>query len=388
MTRHHLLAVWNPTYGRDAMESHLRVLQQAVREYRSGRCKEEDVYVWWGKVRSQNRLVPIPHAEEIANLATESHRDDPGPETHVYLTDFQSLYVAHLGEVRRDDPGAKSRKERERTPSYYRKDHLECDFWFRLWDIRRLVGNDLPIVAHELRKLRNTRHDLRPVSPYGGMVDLPLLVTETEGKRYFDRAFREQYAGGKFWVEFDTERTGVGEMERELRENLFGDAVWQSFGPTTRLFLATAEKLWRDHSHDPAFDCASVLLEYCKALEVRCNWILRHALDGAPPEFRFLNVNGRSVDVTEGYQLNLRVMAKLIGGDKAMVTFLGKRLEHGAWFTGQLPSVLDKLAEDRGTAAHDKAPDRAAVAQWRQELCGIGYDGHFVNLARVKVKGR
>src|SRR5690606_16834386 len=138
--------------------------------------------------------------------------------------------------------------------------------------------------------------------------------------------------------------------------------------------------------HDPAFDCASVLLEYCKALEVRCNWILRHALDGAPPELRFLNVNGRSVDVTDGHQLNLRELAKLIGSEREMANYLAKRLEHGPWFAGNLPSVLDELAEHRGPAAHQDPLDRSVVSHWRQQLCGIGCEGHFVNLARVKVK--
>ena len=45
MTRPHLLAVWNPTYGRDPMEAHLRVLRQAVREFRAGECGEDGVFV-------------------------------------------------------------------------------------------------------------------------------------------------------------------------------------------------------------------------------------------------------------------------------------------------------------------------------------------------------
>jgi hypothetical protein len=387
MTRPHLLAVWNPSYGRDAMEAHVRVLQQAVREFRAGRCSEDDVYVWWGKIRSEHRAQPLPHAAEIAALDTELARDDPGPETHIYLTDFQSLYVAHLAQVTQEHP-KKLGGRKDRVPGYYTRDKVLCDFWFRLWDIRRLVSDDLPTVAYELRKLRNSRYHDSPVSLYGGMVELPLLVTEAEGHRWFDPEFREHYTGGKFWVEFDGEKSGVGEMERELRENLFGEDAWTSFGPTTRLFVATAEKLWRDHAHDPAFDCASVLIEYCKALEVRCNWLLQRALAEAPPDLRFLNVDGKSVELTGGRQLNLRELAKAIGGSDQMVRYLGQRLEQAAWFTGQLPAVLDELADLRGPAAHQHAMERAEVARWRRQLCGIGCEGHFVNLARVKVKGR
>jgi hypothetical protein len=387
MNRPHLLAVWNPAYGRDAMEAHLRVLQQAVREHRAGRCGEDDVYVWWGKIRSSNRLGPLPHREEILAMEGELARDDPGPETHVYLTDFQSLYVAHLAEITTDDP-RKDRAQRPRIPGYYTKDKLDCDFWFRLWDIRRLVANDLQTVAVELRKLKNRRHDRRPVSLYGGMVDLPLVVEAAEEHRFFDPEFREHYTGEKFWVEFDGERSGVGEMERELRENLFGDAAWQAFGPTTRLFLATAEKLWRDNAHDPAFDCGSVLVEYCKAMEVRCNWLLAQAMKGAPDAIRYDNVNGRSADLSGSQQFTLVELASAIAKEKARATFLSGRPENGGWFTGQLPAILEALAKLRGPAAHSEAPDRADVARWRQQLCGVGCEGHFVNLAKVKVKGR
>ena len=39
-----------------------------------------------------------------------------------------------------------------------------ADFWFRLWDIRRLVAGDTAAVIEELKRLRNTRYHDRPVS--------------------------------------------------------------------------------------------------------------------------------------------------------------------------------------------------------------------------------
>ena len=181
--------------------------------------------------------------------------------------------MAHLGEVTADDP-RKKREERKRIPSYYTKQKLECDFWFRLWDIRRLVSNDMSTVTNELSKLRNVRHFDRPVSIYGGMVDLPLIVTESDRERYFEAEFRARYTAGKYWIESDTERVGVGAIERDLRENLFGDRAWVTLGRLERTFLSTAEKMWRDHAGDLMFDFSAILIEYCKALEVRCNYLL------------------------------------------------------------------------------------------------------------------
>jgi hypothetical protein len=45
-----------------------------------------------------------------------------------------------------------------------------------VWDIRRLVADDTPAVMEELKRLRNTRYHDRPVSLYGGMVDLPSRI--------------------------------------------------------------------------------------------------------------------------------------------------------------------------------------------------------------------
>ena len=63
MERTHLVSVWNPTYGDDVIESHLRILRDGARGMREGHRTEDDVYVWWAKVRSSHRQQPLPHLE-------------------------------------------------------------------------------------------------------------------------------------------------------------------------------------------------------------------------------------------------------------------------------------------------------------------------------------
>lgn len=116
--RRHLLAVWNPVLAPDAMEQHIRVRQDAARKYRHGKLAEEQVYVWWGKLQSEHRTRPLPHLDEILGIDVEPCRDDPGVETHVYLTDFASLYVAHLGGVQREPPLP---RDDSRVPRFYGK---------------------------------------------------------------------------------------------------------------------------------------------------------------------------------------------------------------------------------------------------------------------------
>jgi len=60
------------------------------------------------------------------------------------------------------------------VPDYYAGHAI--DFWFRLFDLRRLITGDTLEVIGELKKLKNTGYHDRPVSLYGGMADLLLIV--------------------------------------------------------------------------------------------------------------------------------------------------------------------------------------------------------------------
>ena len=91
MTRH-LVTVWNPAYARDAMEEHLRVLREWGRRFTDGSIDEDDVYVWWGKVKSSNRQQPMAHRADA--LAVGQQPDDE--EVHLYLTDYRALYVGEV----------------------------------------------------------------------------------------------------------------------------------------------------------------------------------------------------------------------------------------------------------------------------------------------------
>lgn len=51
----HLVAVWNPAYADGAMDAHLRVLLDWIERRRSGAAEDDDIYVWWARIRSPNR---------------------------------------------------------------------------------------------------------------------------------------------------------------------------------------------------------------------------------------------------------------------------------------------------------------------------------------------
>ena len=101
----HLVGVWNPSYGVDVMESHILVLRGMVEQFRQSGGDEEDVYVWWGKIRSSRRQTALPHIADILSFEKELGEQDGDAqrEVQLYLTDYRSLYVAHIAEITADD---------------------------------------------------------------------------------------------------------------------------------------------------------------------------------------------------------------------------------------------------------------------------------------------
>ncbi len=381
----HLVGVWNPAYGADIMETHVHLLREQARQFRDGDQDEDDVYVWWGKIRSSRRQEAIKHLPEILSIEEELGAEDGAAEREVqlYLTDYRSLYVAHVAEITADDP----REDDDEThiPPIYRPKDIHCDCWFKLWDIRRLVSDDTLAVVEELRKLRNTAYHDNPVSLYGGMVDLPLIVTRPDGSRYFESDVRAQLTGGKYWVEFDEEFSGIGAIERDLRENFFGESNWARLDTGTRTFIATAESVFRDHRNDVAFDFSPVLLGFAKAFEVQTNLLLKNAAGRMKPRDRMANIDGTSVDLATATPHSLGALAKLLGGNEELNSLLKRQFASGGeWFTASLPAIIKELAEHRNPAAHSSAIGRETVRALRNQYLGVGCEGEFVKLAKVR----
>lgn len=378
---HHLLSVWNPAYANDAMEEHLAILLRRANAAGADVLHDESVYVWWGKVRSENRQRPLAHIEDLRRLSSELESEER-ESLELYLTDYRSLYVAEVDEI---TEGELPDEQRPHAPDYYFGNQpLNCDAWFCVRDIRRLVVDDMPAVIAELRKLRNMHYHERPVSLFGGMVDLPLLVRRSDERAMFDPAEREHATGGRLWAQFDAEQTaGTAAMERELRDNVLGDNVWNALDITARGCLASAEKLFRERRGDPSFDFAPVIAGFAKALEIQVNAILRVVIPQLPAQARLANLDGRTVALDERGPLSLGDLARAIGGERELNQALAGKLRDGGWFTGQLPAILDDLRTVRNPAVHSARIDRKTALHWRNRMLGIGMEGVAAHLARA-----
>jgi hypothetical protein len=381
----HLLSVWNPSYADDAMDRHL--LRWAAREAQS-EADDPDVYVWWAKLRSPNRDEPLAHKDDVLALQQQI---DAGVETHLYLTDYRSLYAGHLVEVTERGVGAEP-GEREHMPAYYRDREVDC--WFRLADIRRLIAGDGPATNEELRNLLNVRYHHRPVSIYGGMIELPLVVERQDGAAWFADA--DELTGGRRWVVRDSEMRGETErLSAELRDNLLGQEIWEALHPTSRTFLTTGEAVFRSRREDPGFDFSPTAVEYCKAIETELNAAIFPAVQ--PRMARRPSAEREIPDGKGTIDLGRSVPRQTIGSVRHLLMTRPemKRAVKEAfpdrdatWLTGTLPDELEPLLALRNPAAHDERITRERIATWRQKILGIGCEGLLVRIVRIKLEGR
>ena len=383
----HLFTVWNPAYTDDALDAHLSILLEWTRKHQSGAAHADDVYVWWGKIRSRNREGMLPHHAEV--LAIDAQCKD-GTETHLYLSDYRSLYVAQVSEVT-DDDIQKDEGESDHLPPYY-EGHA-ADFWFRLFDIRRIIFDDTPAVIEELKKLKNTRYHDRPVSLYGGVVELPLIVFREPEAGWF--ADRDLLTEGRLWAERAAElRSDAERMSRELRENLFGRDLWAVLEPGTRSFLAAAEAVFRSRRADPGFDLSGAAVEYAKAVETELNTLIFPALQRA---FRSKSSADRIVR-TDKAQLDLGgivphqslgTIHTLLSRQDMVQSGLRQQLRHDyGWVLGAMLPDLDKLVDLRNEGAHETVIGLDALESVRERVVGIGCEGMLARLARVKLRTR
>lgn len=386
MTAQHLLTVWNPSYATDALNEHLRILLLWAERRDRGECDDEDVYVWWAKLRSPNRDVPrLPHHADVVALQEQVLAE---VQTCLYLTDYRSLYVALLDDVL--DDNLLDDDEASHMPAYYATQR--ADFWFRIVDVRRIVANDTVAVIDELKQLRNTRYHGRPVSLYGGMVELPLIVTRPDARQWFPDA--RSLTDGRLWVQHDADIRGeTDRMATELRDNLLGHTVWRSLDVATRSFLASAEATFRNRRDDPNFDFSGPAIGYAKALEAELNVLLfdgvRVAAGRLAPAERTARVDGAPLDLAGPVPHQaLGTVVNLLRHDDALPRCLKAAFNQpdAQWLLGQLPHHLKPVVDVRNPAAHVAALTRESVTDTRAQVLGIGCEGLVVQLARIRMR--
>jgi hypothetical protein len=186
-------------------------------------------------------------------------------------------------------------------------------------------------------------------------------------------------------VEFDADYAGVGAVAASLRDDVLGEATWGALDPAARLFVATAERIFRDHRADAAFDFSPVVVNFAKAYEVQLALLLGAMLHRLPRDVGLVNVDGRTVDAFAGRRIpGLGLLARVFGEDLAFRRSLPQLLTHARWAVESLAPILEEIAMVRNAGAHTQALSREEAQRVRNAQLGVGTASVLVELARVR----
>lgn len=139
------------------------------------------------------------------------------------------------------------------------------------------------------------------------------------------------------------------------------------------------------HRSDVAFDFSPILIDFAKAFEVQTNILLKRALNGMKAQDRMMNIDGRSRDIGGAGPFTIGTLALIIGENEDLNHRLKRQfVSGGEFFTASLPAILKELAEVRNSAAHSASLDGETVRTLRNRFLGVGCEGDFVKMAKVR----
>lgn len=217
-TQRHLLDVWNQWSWQGRLETHAELLRHFIVQHRRGKLPEDQAYVWWGAIRSEGEYKPFTHLSDLLSMQLEC--GDPEREVQLYLTDRDSMFVAHLRELTDMDVRA-SRLEREHMPPQYVERECEVECWFRISDIR-LIALDVEGTVSAAGELTEARASSWHLALSDDM-EVPMVVTRPDGRRFFEPVERAKGAKGRRWVEVEAKQL-ASRPRREPRS--FEEAGW------------------------------------------------------------------------------------------------------------------------------------------------------------------
>ena len=327
-------------------------------------------------MRSSHRRQPLKHLDTVLAIGREL-RDDPDREGHLYLTDYRSLYVAHVDEIVAGDVW---KPYRGHAPAYYDRLDLLCDFWYKLVDVRRLVADDSLAVISELKQSpRNVNYYDQPVSPlrrHGG-------PAADRRPRRWPAVLRGQASATRS----PTSGSGWSSMPRAA-----------AMAPWRRTSARTCSATWSGCCRPrpgapspPRRRSSATIATMPRSTSVpssptsprhwrsSCNAILHAVLGDIPEAARRVNVDGATTVLGPGRHLTLGQFAHALTKEPALVAALesappARRVVH------RQPATYRQ-----GAGRHTESPvmstrervGREVATGMRDKLVGVGLPGVF-----------
>ncbi|WP_434579795.1 ATP-binding protein [Sulfurimonas sp. NW15] len=242
-----ILVLYNPYYQENVIEQHLEILKN-------------NGSVAFGKLRSKLRDYEHPSQNLLNELYSEVSQDTP---LQLFLTDYNSMYVAHVVAVKEDKS-----KDIE-APKYY--DEFDVEKWYIIDDLRLIVSNDFQLIRDNiLANFLATNFNNRTYAIYGNKYVYPMQVTMKEEINYFEK----EDENFKYYTNIFK-----SDLELEIKQSLidfsFGVEIFYSYHANTQDNVISAEIEYLQNKHNTLYDFSSVVIKYSKAVELELHRFMK-----------------------------------------------------------------------------------------------------------------
>lgn len=175
MKPYHFYLAFNPLFNEDhTFKTQAHEFHHHLKEKKSS---NPDAHMYWGKIQISEYSEPlnVSHFEQVVKENGEVEM-----VTHLYITDYQHMWVAKVVEVLKEIP------DQENTLKFYHNKKVEV--WFKITDFD-LISNSAPECVAYLNNIHVDNefysYKIKELTPFTSGIRFPMIVQDRTQTRYF-----------------------------------------------------------------------------------------------------------------------------------------------------------------------------------------------------------
>jgi hypothetical protein len=227
--------------------------------------KDKNATIFWGKMIGKDResKLDLTVFEKVIQSNSEQ-----GLSTHLYITDFQNLWVGRVNAITDTLP-----KKGNTLPFYEGK---KVEIWFEISDFCLLEHNHEE-TANKISELYidNNHHDLKinGLSPFTTAIKYPCFIQDLAEEQYFDALDTNEVSHLVLKHNPSINSTTSQQVLRCLHAYAFPESLYKKIPYAAKMEIETAEQdMLEQRHHNPG----RIAFGYLKALEIIMNDLIIH----------------------------------------------------------------------------------------------------------------
>ncbi len=259
MKPYHYYVAFNPLFNED--RSFKTQAHQFHHHLKEKKLANPNAHMYWGKLQISSYSEPlnVGHMEQVL---VENHHDQM--ESHLYVTDYQHMWVGKVSEVLREIP------DPQNTLEFYKDKNVEV--WFKITDFDLLTNNARDTAAFMAQLQVDNEfypYKIKELTAFTSGIRFPMIVQDRSLERFFAsglRILKENSLIAKSGDSMD--------LNNLMQSFVIPEANFRRIPENIRVEIVHAEILIVDaqsHGKKDRLKLEQAMLTYLKCLEVLLN---------------------------------------------------------------------------------------------------------------------